>query len=95
MRTSSSLPYVVGVTGAVRVWPPGHAPLPAAPGNGRRNAFTRLRLGQARQQRPLSTKQFAFELAPAAWQTLDWREGSNFTLRSRFARVRSATAHRL
>jgi len=88
------LPYAVGVTGPVTVWPPGHAPLPAPSGSGRRNASTRQRLGEAKQQRPMSIKQLAFELAPAEWQTLDWREGSNFTLRSRFARVRVHAAHR-
>ena len=32
--------------------------------------------------------------APPQWQTLEWREGTNFTLRSRFARVRVRAAHR-
>ena len=36
----------------------------------------------------------AFELPQSQWQTLEWREGSNFTLRSRFARVRVRAAHR-
>ena len=35
-----------------------------------------------------------FELAPTQWPALSWREGSNFTLRSRFARVRVRAAHR-
>jgi SRSO17 transposase len=88
------LPYVVGVTGQVTVWPPGHAPLPPAPYSGRGNVPTRQRLGQAKHQRPLSAKELAFELDPSQWQTLEWREGTNFTLRSRFARVRVRAAHR-
>ena len=88
------LPYVVGVPGQVTVWPPGHAPLPPEPYNGRGNVPTRQRLGDAKHQRPLSAKELAFELDPSQWQTLEWREGTNFTLRSRFARVRVHAAHR-
>jgi SRSO17 transposase len=88
------LPYVVGVTGQVTVWPPGHAPLPPEPYSGRGNVPTRQRLGQAKHQRPMSVKELAFELEPSQWQTVEWREGTNFTLRSRFARVRVRAAHR-
>ncbi|MEN9544463.1 MAG: hypothetical protein RLZZ598_1296 [Pseudomonadota bacterium] len=88
------LTYVVGVTGQVTVWPPGHAPLPPAAYGGRGVVPTRLRLGEAKQQRPQSIKELAFELAPSQWQTIEWREGSNFTLSSRFARVRVRAAHR-
>lgn len=88
------LSYVVGVTSQVTVWPPGHAPLPPVPHSGRGQAATRQRLGQAKHQRPLSVKEVALELDAAQWQTLEWREGTNFTLRSRFARVRVHAAHR-
>jgi SRSO17 transposase len=88
------LPYVVGVTGAVTVWPPGHEPLPPPPYSGRGVVPTKQRLGDAKEQRPLSVKELAFELQPTQWQTLEWREGTNFTLRSRFARVRVRAAHR-
>jgi SRSO17 transposase len=44
------LPYVVGVTGQVTVWPPGHEPLPPAPYSGRGNVPTRQRPGDAKQQ---------------------------------------------
>lgn len=82
------LAYVVGVTGPVTVWPPGHAPLPPRSYGGRGIVPTKQRIGDAKEQRPLSIKEVAFELAPSQWQTLEWREGTNFTLRSRFARVR-------
>ncbi|HMM53311.1 MAG TPA: IS701 family transposase [Burkholderiaceae bacterium] len=88
------LSYVVGVTGAVTVWPPGHAPLPPAPYKGRGNVPTRQRLGDARHEQPLSIKDVAFALQPAQWQSIEWREGTNHTLRSRFARVRVRAAHR-
>lgn len=88
------LTYVVGVTGQVTVWPPGHAPLPPEPYSGRGAVPKRQRLGDAAQQRPLSIKELAFGLESPQWQTLEWREGTNFTLRSRFARVRVRAAHR-
>jgi SRSO17 transposase len=88
------LTYVVGVTSSVTVWPPGREPLPPAAHSGRGVAPTRLRVGDTQQNRPQSIKELAFELAPAQWQTIEWREGSNFTLRSRFARVRVCAAHR-
>jgi len=88
------LPYVVGVTGAVTVWPPGHAPLPPEAYSGRGNVPTRQRLGDAKEQRPLSVKEVAFEVDASQWHNLEWREGTNFTLRSRFARVRVRAAHR-
>jgi SRSO17 transposase len=88
------LPYVVGVTGAVTVWPPGHEPLPPESYSGRGNVPTRQRLGDAKEQRPLSVKEVAFEVDALQWQSLEWREGTNFTLHSRFARVRVRAAHR-
>lgn len=88
------LPYVVGVTGQVTVWPPGHARLPPEAYSGRGAEPNRQRLGQARRQRPQSVKELALDLPPSQWQTVEWREGSNFTLRSRFARVRVRAAHR-
>ena len=88
------LAYVVGMTGQVNVWPPGHAPLPPRAYSGRGHVPTRQRLGDAAHERPLSMKELAFALPPSQWQTLEWREGTNFTLRSRFARVRVPAAHR-
>jgi SRSO17 transposase len=88
------LPYVVGITGAVTVWPPGHAPLPPESYSGRGNVPTRQRLGDAKEQRPLSAKEVAFEVDASQWHNLEWREGTNFTLQSRFARVRVRAAHR-
>jgi SRSO17 transposase len=92
--TAMGLAYVVGVTAQVNVWPPGHAPLPPPPYSGRGNVPTRQRMGQATHERPVSMKELAKKLPAGQWQTIEWREGSNFTLRSRFARVRVHAAHR-
>ena len=90
------LTYVVGVTGAVTVWPRGREPLPAAPYSGRGRASRRLRIGARDdpQHRPQSIKELACELGPGQWHTVTWREGTNARLRSRFARVRVRAAHR-
>ena len=88
------LPYVVGVTGSVAAWPPGHAPLTPAPYSGKGVRPTRQRLGHAVHERPQSVKELAHALEPRYWHNIEWREGSNFTLRSRFARLRVRTAHR-
>jgi SRSO17 transposase len=92
--TAMGLPYVVGVTGAVTVWPPGRGPLPPKPYSGRGRIAKRQRTGHQEPHQPQSIKELAFELAPAQWHTVQWREGTNFTLRSRFARVRVNAAHR-
>ena len=92
--TAMGLRYVVGVTGSVTVWPPGHAPLPVPPYSGRGRVPKRQRLGEQPHQRPQSVKDVAFGLGPEHWSEIDWREGTNHTLRSRFARVRVSAAHR-
>ena len=90
------LTYVVGVTGALTVWPPGREPLPAAPYSGRGRFSKRLRIGSRDdpQHRPQSIKELAFELGPKHWRSVTWREGTNARLRSRFVRVRVRAAHR-
>ena len=42
----------------------------------------------------MSVKELAFALKRSAWSKVTWREGTNQTLSSRFARVRVRAAHR-
>lgn len=86
------LTYAVGVTSSVTVWAPGTTPLPPAPYAGRGRQPTRLRRGPGHE--PVSVKEIAFALKRSAWQNVAWREGTNKTLSSRFARVRVRVAHR-
>jgi SRSO17 transposase len=85
------LSYAVSVISSTSVWAPGSAPLPPAPHRGRGRAPTRVRRAPGHQ--PASVKAIAFGLEPAVWRTVAWREGTNQTLRSRFARVRVRAAH--
>lgn len=78
--------YMVGVTSAVVVWPPGVDPLPPAPYSGTGRPPVMPRRTAARQ--PMSVKALARSLPAQAFQTISWREGTNETLSSRFAAVR-------
>ena len=89
--TELGLPYAVGVFSSMLVWRPGEAPVPPASGPGR--ARRDKPAGQAKRPRPVQVKALAKQLAPDAWQTITWREGSNTVLTSRFARLRLRPAH--
>ena len=80
------LPYIVGVTSAVVVWPPGVQPLSPLPysGKGRPPVVPR----RTERLQPLNVKALAQSLPKQAWQTINWREGTNDTLSGRFAAVR-------
>ena len=84
--TDLGLPYAVGVTSAVSVWPPGVEPLPPKPyrGLGRPPVMPRR---TARRQ-PMSVKALALSLPAQAFKTIRWRDGSNEPLSGRFAAVR-------
>jgi SRSO17 transposase len=80
------LPYAVGITSAVVVWPPGLQPLPPKPysGMGRPPVVPR----RTTTLQPMSVKALAMSLPPEAFQTITWRAGTNTPLRERFAAVR-------
>ncbi|HWR87592.1 MAG TPA: IS701 family transposase [Acidiferrobacterales bacterium] len=80
------LPYVVGITSSVVVWPPGIEPLPPKRYGGRGRPPLMPRRTPRRQ--PISVKALAQQLPASALQTISWREGTNETLSSRFAAVR-------
>lgn len=84
--TQRGLEYVVGITSAIVVWPPGVAPLPPKrySGVGRRPVMPR----RTQSRQPISVKALALSLPLSAYQTISWREGTNGTLKGRFAAVR-------
>jgi SRSO17 transposase len=90
--TALGLTYAVGVQSTLSVWPPGEEPLPPKPWSGRGRKPSRVR--HDADHRPVSAKQLAMQLATEAWKEVEWREGSNQTLRSRFAAVRIRPASR-
>ena len=90
--TRQGIPYVVGVSGETSVWPPGLEPLGPRRWSGRGRPPTRLR--RTRRARPVPLTTLAEQLAPKAWRTVMWRQGTRGSLRSRFAWLRVRPAHR-
>jgi SRSO17 transposase len=80
------LAYMVGITSAVVVWPPGVQPLPPKPCSamGRPPVMPR----RTAKRQPISVKALALGLPSSAFHTISWREGSNEQLTGRFAAVR-------
>jgi SRSO17 transposase len=80
------LTYAAGVMPTTIVWRPGEEPLRPAPRSGRGRRAKRLQRDATHQ--PVSAKTLALQLEENAWQRIEWREGSNAVLASRFARLR-------
>lgn len=77
------LPYMVGITSAISVWPPDVEPLSPKSYRGRGRPAVQPRRTAKRQ--PLSVKALAQALPESAYQTVRWREGTNQMLSCRFA----------
>ena len=90
--TAMGLLYAVGIGPATTVWAPGTSPLPPKAWSGRGRPATRLRRKPGHE--PVSVKALAMNLAPQAWQTVAWREGTNAELSGRFAALRVRPARR-
>jgi SRSO17 transposase len=90
--TCLGMPYVVGIQPKTGVWGPGVEPLPPRPRktNGRPPKLLRRAPGHE----PTSVKDLASGLPLHAWQTVNWREGTNALLTSRFASIRIRPSHR-
>jgi len=93
-RTSLSklgIRYVAGILSNASVWAPGTAPRAPKPWSGRGRPPTRQVVDAG--HRPVSVKTLALGLPKSAWRTIKWREGTNKSLSSRFARLRVRVAH--
>ena len=90
--TELGLEYVVGVQSSMTVWQPGKEPLPAKP-RGKMGRPPKL-LQRSTEHQPVSVKELAISLPPAAFRQVTWREGTERKLQSRFAAVRVRPAHR-
>ena len=91
--TELGLEYVMGVESSTTVWEPGQQPLPAPPRKPGRGALPK-RLRRNRHHQPVSAKQLALTLPASAWKQVNWRQGAQGSLRSRFAAVRVRPEHR-
>ena len=84
------LAYAVGVRPATTVWSGAHQPAPAPRKRSRGRPRTRVR--RTTRHQPISVLDLARALPAADWRTIEWREGTNAPLASRFARVRVCAA---
>jgi SRSO17 transposase len=91
--THLGLQYAVGIESNATIWEPGQGPLPAPARKPGRGAPPR-RLQRNANHQPISVKELALGLPSSAWKEIGWRQGSEETLRSRFAAVRVRPAHR-
>jgi len=84
--------YAVGVKTTTSVWPPDTAPFPPPT----RDSIGRPRklLRRDEHHQPLSVKDLALCLSPKDLRKVSWREGTQGTMRSRFAALRVRVAHR-
>lgn len=86
------LEYCVGVQSVTTVWAAGTEPVPPKAKN--KIGRPRTRWQRVTGSTPLSVKGLAETLTPQRWRTVDWREGTNEKLSSRFAALRVRAAHR-
>ena len=91
--TQLGLEYAVGIESNATVWEPGQQPLPVPTRKSGRGAPPK-RLKRDADHQPISVKKLALGLPSSAWREIGWRQGSEKTLRSRFAAVRVRPAHR-
>jgi SRSO17 transposase len=87
------LSYVAGILSNTTVWAPGTGPLPPKSSVSGRGRPTK-RLRRDAEHQPIKVKDLACILPAKAWRTITWREGTNVSLKSRFARVRIRSARR-
>jgi SRSO17 transposase len=90
--TALGMRYAVGIRPGTTVWAPGTAPLPPKAWVGRGIRPTKLRREPGHE--PMTLKALAMALAPQAWRTVTWREGSSNELSGRFTALRVRPAHR-
>jgi SRSO17 transposase len=88
--SAQQLSYAVAVRPATTVWCAEHQPAPAPRKQPRGRPRTRVRR-DARHQ-PISVLELARALPARSWRTIEWREGTNAPLASRFARLRVRAA---
>jgi SRSO17 transposase len=86
------LEYCVGVQSSTTVWSAGTGPVPPKARQKMGRPPTRWR--RTPGATPLSAKALAESLPAHRWHTVNWREGTNAILSSRFALLRVAAAHR-
>ena len=84
----------MGIESSATVWEPGQQPLPAPPAKARPWGAAQTPADAILLTNPFRRRNWLCRLPAAAWKDIVWRQGSQETLRSRFAAVRVRPAHR-
>jgi hypothetical protein len=84
----------MGVAPTTSVWAPSVRPLTQAKPWRAKGPHPLPRLRRDGEHKPVSVRELALNLPEDAWRTITWREGTNASLKGRFARVRVHAAHR-
>jgi SRSO17 transposase len=92
--SAMALSYCVGVQSTTTLWSGNRGPRSPEVKKKRDRGRPATRLLRDPDQPPQSAKEAALSLPTRAWRTVSWREGTNQTLRSRFAALRVRAAHR-
>lgn len=87
--SAHGLRYAVGIKSGTTVWWAEHQPAAAVKHTRGR---PRHRVRRDERHQPISVCELAWALPAADYRTINWREGTNATLSSRFARVRVSAA---
>jgi SRSO17 transposase len=92
--TALGLQYAVSIQSSTTVWRPGESPLLPHERGEKPHGRPITRLGQTADRKPIAVLDLARELPQSAFADVAWREGTNKTLRSRFATMRVRGANR-
>jgi SRSO17 transposase len=92
--TALGLQYAVSIQSSTTVWRPGESPLLPHERGEKPHGRPITRLGQTADRKPIAVLDLARELPQSAFEDVAWREGTNKTLRSRFATMRVRAANR-
>jgi SRSO17 transposase len=90
--TALGMEYAVGIRPGTTAWALDRHPLPPKKYSGK-GAMPKL-LRRDSTHAPLNVKEIAINLSKRMYRTVEWREGTNQTLSSRFAALRVRPAHR-
>jgi len=90
--SAQGLSYAVAVRAHTAVWWAEHQPAPP-PVRQHAGGRPRTRVARDATHQPISVLELARALPTGSLRTISWREGTNATLSSRFARVRVRAAH--
>ena len=83
--TELGLSYAMGIDSGASVWAPGTGPAPPKEWSGKGRPPARLRRDEDHQ--PVTVKALELILKETHWQTINWREGVDKAMKSRFARL--------